>query len=226
MKKLLFTLFALGALFSTSVAQSFEGKIVYGIELKGEGADQFAAFMPSSYEYTVKESNLKFKMNGGMTSAMMGEFIVLGDREESYMVKHSEKTAYKMEPDEDEKESDIKPTVTKEKETAKIQGYTCQKYKVVMNSDGNEVVQYMWVTNEIKFKKPKNAQNAGQLFVDGIDGFPLKVTSEMNTMGMAMTMIMTATSVDTRKVSDSVFEIPNDYEIKKFDPAMFGRMGK
>ena len=67
---------------------SFEGKIVYSITMEGEQAEETAAVMPQSYEYIFKGKNLKMKMNGGMMAAMMGEFIVDGENQTTYMINH------------------------------------------------------------------------------------------------------------------------------------------
>lgn len=220
LKNTFLCLLALMVLSAPAFAQdSFEGKIIYSIKVLGENADQMAAFMPENYEFAFKGTNLKFKMNGGMTAAMMGDFIVDGAKETAYMVKHNEQTAYLM-PTEEEGETAETPApkVTKEDETITIAGYECQKYSVVADmGNGQETTQYMWVTKDIKVEKPKNSKKmsgGGSLFTEGIEGFPLKVMSE--TMGM--TMIMTATTVDESTIDISEFAIPDNYEIKEFDP--------
>lgn len=222
LKNTVLCLLALMILSAPAFAQKpFEGTIVYSIKMLGENADQMAAFMPESYEYSVKDHLLKFKMNGGMTAAMMGEFIVDGKAETAYMVKHNEQTVYKM-PTEDEDEAEVggEPQITKEDETIEIAGYQCQKYAVTKDmGNGEESTQYLWVTEEIQIEKPKKSKkmSGGNIFVDGIDGFPLKVMTE--TMGM--TMIMTATTLDMTKLDKEEFEIPSNYEMKEFDPSSF-----
>jgi hypothetical protein len=218
---LVLQIFAFLVLASPAIAQkTFEGKMVYTIELMGEGADQMAAFMPQNYEYVVKGKKLKFKMNGGMTAAMMGEIIVDGETEEAWMLKHEEQTAYTF-PKDEEQEASPTPKITKEDEVINISGYECQKYKVVTETENGEVnTQYLWVTDKIKLDRSSKAKefNTGSFFLDGIDGMPLKIMME----NMGMTMIMTATTIDQKRVSDSEFAIPDNYEEKEFDPSVFG----
>ncbi|MCW5520718.1 DUF4412 domain-containing protein [Aureitalea sp. L0-47] len=221
LKNMVLLLVALMMFSTTSRAQkSFEGRVVYTIELAGEGADQMAAFMPNNYEYVFKGKKLKFKMNGGMTAAMMGDIIVDGEMEKAWMVKHEEQTAYTF-PDNDEEEETPTPTITKEDEIIAISGYECQKYKVVTQAEnGEESTQYLWVTDKFKIERTGGSKdlNAGAFFLEEINGMPLKIMIE----NMGMTMIMTATTIDTKKVSDSEFDIPEDYEEKEFDPSAFG----
>lgn len=224
MKKYILFVLALVALNVAVIGQkTFEGKITYGIKLEGENADQMAGFMPTSYEYLISGSNLRFRTVGGMTAAMMGEIVVHGEEGDAYMIKDAEKTAYKM-PNDDEGYDGKAPQIEKTGKKAEIAGYSCVQYKVT--SDGGEagdVTQMMWITQDINIAKPKkNGKHGGAVFMDGIDGFPLKIESDV----MGMTMIMTATSVKKINVDESEFEIPGDYEVKDFDPSIFGGMGR
>jgi hypothetical protein len=221
MKKSFFFLFAVLLSVSSLFAQeTFEGRIVYEVDLQGENAQQMKAFMPESYEYLISGSNLKFSMKGGMTAAMMGDILVDGEKGTSYMLKASEQVAYKMPVEQEEDSADTpEPDIKKLDETATIAGYECQKYQVSMQQEGKEVTQYMWVTEEIKLKKPKtgSAQNAGQVFVDGLNGFPLKIETEV----MGMNMIMEVTTVEKKVIDSNTFAIPKGYEVKDFDPSKF-----
>lgn len=218
MKKSVFLIITFLFLAVPSMAQkTFEGNMIYTIELSGESADQMAAFMPQSYEYLVKGKKIKFKMNGGMTAMMMGDIIVDGETEKAWMVKHEEQVAYTF-PENDEKEDESSPSITKEDEVITISGYECQKYKVIFEGDNGETsTQYLWVTDKIKFDRSSKAKelNTGSFFLEGIEGVPLKIMIE----NQGMTMIMTATTIEKKKVSDSEFDIPEDYEEKEFDPS-------
>lgn len=235
MKKLFFLLTAFLILFAANsqAQKKFEGKIKFETKYMGEGADQMAAFAPTGTTYYFRGSDLRLEMEGGMAAAMMGAILVKGDEEQAYMLKDSEKKALRMKSDEDdeeeeeEDEDEVKPEITKEDEVITIQGHKCQKYKVVMTMDENEVTQYLWVTKDIKISRPKGAKNNGNgMFVDGIDGFPLKKMTTMDMMGMSITTIETAVEIDDSKPTKSLFEIPSDYEVEDFDPSsMFGGMG-
>ncbi|MCB9230417.1 MAG: DUF4412 domain-containing protein [Bacteroidia bacterium] len=230
MKKLFFTLTAFLLLFaaSTQAQNKFEGKVVFETKYMGEGVDQFAAFMPSGMTYYFKGSDLRLEMNGGMAAAMMGAILVKGDEGVSYMLKESEMVAYKIkkEDGEDDEEMEAKPTITKEDEVITIQGHKCQKYKVVMVTEGNEVTQYLWVAEDIKVKKPKGAKDTGNtILIEGIDGLPLKKMTTMDMMGMSFTSVETCVKLDTGKQDKSLFEVPSNYKVEDFDPSMFGGMG-
>lgn len=199
----------------------FSGKIEFAISMTGEGADQLAAFMPNSYQYFIDGSNVLFRMEGGLTAAMMGDVVINNNTGESYMLKHGEKTAYKIGDDEDGEDivKDIK--VTKMDEKIEIQGYKCQKYKVTA-ADG--VTQYVWTTTEINIKKPRSKVNSqiggGNLFMEGLEGFPLKMMTSVP--GTGMTMVMTADKISAEKPDKNMFIIPDSYEIKDFDPSSLG----
>ena len=222
------TLLLLSLALSTSAfaQKAFEGKIVFGIKVMGENADQMAAFMPESYEYRIKGNNMLFKINGGMTAAILGEILVNGEEETTYMLKADEQVAYKMLSSEADETESVAPNVTKQDEVIDIMGYKCQKYQVkVTDEEGVEATQYMWCTDEIVFKRPSDtkAMGGGNLFMEGVGGFPLKIMTE--TMGM--TMVMTAIEISPKTLSDSDFAVPSNYEIKDFDPqSLMGGMGR
>ena len=197
--------------------KSFEGRIVYSVELSGEGAEDMAPFMPENYEFVVKGEKIKFMMKGGMAAAMLGEFISKDNDDKVWMIRHNEKRAYYFPKDEGEEEVD-NAEVTKEDEVLTISGYECQKYKIVTSfPNGESVTQYVWTTDKIKFASAKKARrmNTGVFFQKGLEGFPLKVQAG----NAEITMIMTATIVDKSKIANSEFEFPDTYEKKEYDPS-------
>lgn len=224
MKKIYSTLIIAICLVGSIVAQNFNGHIQFEIDYKGSGVEQFKAMLPNSYDYYFLNGDMMMRINGGMAAAMMGDFIVYGKAGEAYMVKHTESKAYKIEGDKNDKkkegeESDVKVEDTGE--TMEIMGYTCKKYKVT----SGDATQYMYVAEELKISKPKKAADlgsGGSMFVDKIEGFPLKMEMTMNQGGMTITMVMTAVDVDDSKPSKDLFEIPGSYQIAEFNPAMFG----
>ena len=214
MRNLLIAFFSIIA--STSFGQDvFSGKIEMKMELSGEDADQMAAFMPDKLVYQMSDGNFRFDIEGGMMAAMMGYFVF--DGKNTYMVKESEKTAYKMPADSDsETSSTEKPKVVKTSETEVILGYTCTKY-IVTTTDGSgeENIQHIWATTAIKLPSGMGEINGSSL-VEGVEGFPLKTSSEIDE-GIVMTMVVS--KIDAGPVAQSVFEIPASYEIKDFDPS-------
>ncbi len=226
MKKL-FNLIAILLISLTTFAQ-FEGKIVFDSKLMGEGAEQMQAFMPKSYVYHVKGNDLLFKMNGGMAAMMLGEILIDGDKQTSYMMKHAEKKAIKITGDEvaDDNDSGPKPNIVKEDEMLTIAGYKCQKYRVEVGSGEDKMTQFIWVTSDIKIKPPKKGapKTMKSVFVDGIDGFPLKIMVSMNALGANLTMTMTAIEVDENKLDKAKFKIPDGYTVEDMDPAAMQQM--
>jgi len=211
--------------YQTYAQDFFEGKIHYDIQMEGENADMMKSFMPSGFDYWIKESGLKFSVKGGMMESMMGEWIIDNESGIAYMLQHSSQTAYKIDPAEYEEDdsSKMKPEITKLNEKQQIAGYECQKYQVKMESEMGTIEQEIWATDQINVKKPKvqTNSNVNQLFVEGLDAFPLKVISEMP-MGIGK-MIMTASQIQPASVDDSLLELPADYKIEIFDPEKFGQ---
>lgn len=201
----------------------FEGKMIYSLTLEGEGADQMAGMMPTSYEYWYSKGNIKFIMKGGMVSTMMGEIIVDGAKGITYMVKHDEQKAYKITPEEDAVDAD--PVVTRLDEQEKILGYKCQKYKVVTAgaaTGGGDKVQYVWAAAKLTFAARKGGKIKGgiDMSIKGVDGIPLKTETDVQ----GMTMIMVCTEIKKGKIDASEFKVPKNYTIEEFDAdTMFGQ---
>lgn len=213
---------AVTPLFSQDV---FSGQITYDIEVTGDQAEMMAGMMPEAYIFTLDgDGRAKFKIEGGMVAAMFGEFYIDGNTGDSYMVKHSEQVAYDMSGGDDASESSKENDADVEKlnETATIAGYKTQKYKVTStNEKGEKTVTYVWIAEDLSIGKLKDAENleggAESFFVEGVNGFPLKIESEIPQMGG--NMIMKASSVEKKKYKKSDFEVPAGYEVKEFDPS-------
>lgn len=202
--------------------KNFNGIISYDIQLMGENADQYASFMPTSYEYQFLGSDVKMLMHGGMMEMMMGEILVKGAEGITYIIKRSEDKAYKFDPEIDGENETLQPVITKMDETITILGYNCVKYMVVSPATqvSEETVQYVWATREINFKKPKSAQGgSGTIFIHGLEGFPLKIMAEIQ----GMTMLYTASKIEEKKLKKDDFTVPKNFTIEPYDPAMFGR---
>ena len=212
----------LGHVFAQSY---FEGKIVFNVSLEGDNAEMMAALMPQNFQYLVKDEQIKFTIEGGMMEDMLGEFIVNADDGTGYMVQHSMKKAYKMDPPspEETEEMEMKPEITKGEETKKIAGYTCDKYTITLSTPAGEMKQEVWATNEIKMRKPNFPETQGfsQIFINGMDAFPLRIQQDLP-MGMGK-MTLEASEVAPGAVDAKLFEFPSDYSVEKFDPEMFGK---
>lgn len=213
MKRFLFLAVSALLTISSQAQDSFEGSVTMKVKLTGEGADQFAAFMPESYKYYFLGEDLRFEINGGIAAMMMGNMIVKQEEKIMYMVKETEKTAYKIpigddDDETDEEDSDI--SVEKTSETKKILGYTCTKY-LLKSKDADQEV---WATEEISLKSKNDQAASGGLFNGFVPGAILETSSEMKGDGMdGIIMTMTASEISTVKPDASLFEVPEGYEI-------------
>lgn len=212
--------------FSWAGPDDFEGNITFGIDLEGTGTDMLKAMLPNNYVYVIKEKQMLFKMQGGMVGGMIGEVVINANDGNHYMVKHSEQTAYKIEEESVNKGNkmaeDIK--ITPMDETLNILGYKCKKYKVTVIKDGVSTDQFIWATPDITVSGQNEVGSdlSGNIFYEGVKGFPLKVETTINKMGMSFKMIMTATDVLSNTVESSIFSIPSSYKVEKFSPSAMG----
>ncbi|MBE2246111.1 MAG: DUF4412 domain-containing protein [Candidatus Competibacteraceae bacterium] len=211
---------ASAAVFSQSV-----GEIKYSIQISGsKEIEESKAFFPSHYRMLFKGKESKFVQEGGMMGNMLGDVVTKGDGK-TYFVNHSTKTINAYTPKESSDKSDAgeKPTVTKENETAKILGYTCQKFKVLTEKDkqGEQSTIYVWATKDLKVDAKGNKKwGAGQYQYDGVEGFPLKMMIVSKAQGSSMTMTMTAVNLETKIPDDKEFELPASYKREEGLPAM------
>lgn len=196
------------------VDNSFEGTVRYDIKVSGANLGAYASMMPTYYEYSFKGSDMLMKSD----ALMMNEILIKGG-EELFVLKRDEKAAYRIDLNKTPK---AKPTVTKTDETEKIAGYTCRKYIAEVTNQGQTAKQTLWVTTDIQVPRPKSTSGvagAGDFFLEGVDGFPLKMIVEMS----GITMASTATSVKKASLSVAGFTIPDGFTIKEFDlSALFG----
>lgn len=214
MKRIL-SLIAITLSFGMFAQTGFTGTIDYAITVTGENADQMAAFMPTSYKFTFGTDKVRFEMVGGMMAEMMGYFIAKDD--ELYMVKDAEQIAYNFSNDDESDEDN--GDILKTNETKVILGHTCTKYTVTTTKEGESASVIMWVASDLR--PPVTKMNAGAssgIMNSKIDGLALMV--ETVTMGMSMTM--KASNINNTAPAETVFEIPSNYSIEEFDPAMFG----
>lgn len=220
-KLLLLAILALMAIVSNA-QKPFEGKITYTVEMSGDGSEMMSAFMFSSYEYYFSERNIRLTMGGGM-AFMFGTFVVNDATKKSYMIMDEDETAYEMTTIENEEESaeDINPPkIEKLEGSEKILGYTCSKYKMTVVEDSTTMTMYYWVTTELNPCSKKKIGTTNSLYVDGIDGFPLKIVTEFD--GIVMTQ--EATEIVKQKVDPALFEVPAGYRIKDFSESPIGQL--
>lgn len=227
MKKITLSILAL-VWFSTSISAqtAFQGSIEYEMEMSGEGLEEAAAFLPSGMVIQVRKKAMKLYFEGGMLPMLIGEILTDGKKGESWMVKASEKTAYRM-PTPEEGEMPPKPTVERMDETLEIAGHTCQKYKTTTQTDAGDQVQYLWVAEDLSMPAMSGGggpgiMGTGAISGSGVPGLPLKIMSNTN----GISVVLTAKSVESGKLPKKDFKIPKGYDKKDFDPAsLMGGMG-
>jgi len=192
-------------------AAPFEGTIRYDVQIKGD-VGPLANMMPKYYQFSVKGSDVKMKSD----ASLVGEILMKTVENKAYLLKRGEKTAYFFDLS-SRKLAASKPKVTKLKGTETIAGYPCQKYTVVSkDEDGETVNQTVWAAADLSVPKPKKAAaipNAGEFFVEGVEGFPLK----MITQSSEFTMTTTATQVEKKQLAASEFVIPAGFAVKDLD---------
>ncbi len=116
-----------------------------------------------------------------------------------------------------------KPKISKTGETATIAGYKCTKYTVAY-ADAKSV-QYIWAANDIKipasaFKNGLGGAKGGSLFMEGIEGVPLKMT--MTESGTTSEMLATQVTKATLNAAD--LQVPSGYTIEPFSSAALTKM--
>lgn len=214
MKKLFLALALVAPIILT--AQGFEGVIKFSMDYKGDQADLVKQQMPSSTTITIKGNNTKVVTTGGVMASMIGDVVNKGDEKTSYFIQAANKTVYKVKNDElksDKKDDSDGPKVTKENSTAKILGYTCQKYKVETKSG----INYVWATKDIDIG---NVEFRGKVSYKGVEGVVMKQEMNITDQGMTFIITMTMVSFDKKSISDSEFAIPAEYTVKEEVPGL------
>jgi GLPGLI family protein len=111
------------------------------------------------------------------------------------------------------KVSDKKPEFKYTSETKEIAGYECKKAFIVIEGAGEMEIYY---TEDL----PAGASKQ----FEGLKGFPLEYSISQGPMKVSFT----ATKVIKEKLSDSLFSIPDGYDImtfEEFQKTMGGMMG-
>lgn len=149
----------------------------------GNGA--VSNYLPKDATIEFKNGNSLYKMNGG-TATITGDILYLKDKDQSYHIFRERKT-YKLVKKEEQKASTA--AVTKTTETQKILGHTCTKYIV---KDG-DVTLTIWATTELKSlydqMKKMSVSKERNLYMDQIEGIPLKVESNRKEIHFTMEAI-------------------------------------
>lgn len=218
-------LLSVGSIFAQA---PFQGTMKYDFKFMGEGIEAYEAMLPTGMEINVLKTDVLTEIKGGMVAMMMGRTLSKTKKGLSYMIKDSEETIYVMDPkkmkNDEEKDAEVEPVITKEDEVITISGYECQKYSVVQG----ENTAYVWSTDKFVMPKSKGGEApsgggmSGMINMKGISGTPLKIM----TTQMGMTVTITASEISTTAPDKSMFKLPKGYAKEDFDmEKMMGGMG-
>ncbi len=185
--------------------------------MQGSSGSGAGSFMPTGVLIKIKDGNNLIKMEGGM-SEMMGEILYLKDKDQSYSIRRKNKTYSVLPKASESKEKEPVVKVTKTSETVKIIGYSCTKYIIQVTDRGKTINQAVWTTKEIKDFDPNGLSkmtSAGskeaKIYLDGVEGVPLKMESDNG----EMKMVMEVTELKKTPLDGSIFSIPADYKLVK-----------
>lgn len=230
MKKILFKALTICSLvisatvLSNAANDPFEGMIRYKLQVTGDNAEMFSAFMPNAMEMYMKGSNSIVKTIGGM-AAMTGDILTRGNEKLVYMLMHSKTTAYKINTTDEKSDKEADMKIEKLNGEEVVNGYKCKIYNVTISSaEGANITQKMWCTTDIQITPPVSSSktSTGNFFIKGIEGFPVKIEQMMDVQGMKINQTITLDKLEKMNLDEKMFEVPSNYKVKDFDPKEFG----
>ena len=200
MKNLVLTI----TLFTSTLlsAQNFEGIITSKMEYDlPEAMEAQRSMLPSEMVMYIGKNFSRIEQK-----TMMGDQIVISNFDDKsailLMNMMGKMMAIKMDSNGEEEDSTPAPEIKYTEETKEIAGYNCKKAIVITTDENEEELETeVYYTEEI----PAKANDK----VKGLKGFPLEYT--ISSQGMTITV--TATNVEKKKVSKKLAEIPEGYEI-------------
>ncbi len=204
-------IFLLGMLlFSLGLqGQSFEGTVKYNVRVTGKAAqDYLVNEPPTGIMMHIKEDNFIVKLTGGRIART---FLFIGDSNHTYVVDIPNKRYFQRTYYADT--SDYKPVVAPTGKTLKVQGYTCEEYKV-SRKDRKEIDLY-YVNDDFRVDTTLYAEHDGakaDFLVPGLGGrIPL--------MKVIKTPDLT-TSIELALIKEEdfpmeAFRIPDGFSSKK-----------
>jgi GLPGLI family protein len=205
---MLFTLQAAG--------KDFTGVITYKITLQGSGiTDEMKTMMPKTMIMTIKGNKSHTEMVMGM-----GKTVSIANADDKSSItlidmmgqKIAIQSTYEDIMEEMDKSPELDVKVTGETKT--ICGYVCKK--AIITHPDEDIEIFVYFTEELG-SKDLNFDNPQFKDING-------VMLEFEMPNEQFTMQFIATSVEKKKVDDSMFTIPDGYQIKTKDEmrGMFG----
>ncbi len=198
----------------------FEGTIDFQIGVSGEDIEQMKKNFPTNLTLKIKENKMFGKNTGGELSKMFSGFIFDGDENSIYLLSPALQTAMKVQSTQASSESAPKVEVTKTTETTTIAGHSCTKY-ILKESEGRKGTIEIWATEDFNVEKPKDLGNlTGNMFMQGIDGFPLKVVTSQEGTEIKMEV----REVRKETIDPSNFILPSGYRVQPLDFSLLSTM--
>lgn len=194
----------------------FEGKIIYDMEVNSPDIPpEAASMMPKEAVIYIKDKLSRVEMDMAMS-----KLTVIADNERNTATSLVNVMGKKIavQPDSAKVAEAIEKIGKYEikylNESKDIAGYSCKKALIILN-DGADT-STIWYTKDIPAVKTSMNQHLPQ-----VDGFAMSMTAKQQGVDMKMTV----REVHRETVDDSLFEIPEDYEIIKQDEIQQKLMG-
>ena len=203
-------------------AQTFEGKVVYKMEIAGlpagANSEQMAQFIPKQQITYYKEGATRVETIGGM---MQMSIVTPASGEGVWMINDDQKKVLVMDKAQVEKQvqeaKSMKVVTKKTTETRTIAGHPCVKYVITMTSakaDAKKIESVIWAATDITVKKAAVA-NPSDFFGKDIPGLALLTTVQQGPMNI----LLTATEVKAMPLEESLFTKPAGYSVEPFSQA-------
>ncbi|MDW3197388.1 MAG: DUF4412 domain-containing protein [Cytophagales bacterium] len=208
MKSKFFFFILFSGVFISLSAQDFEGVVTFKINLVNppKEAQQIQSMLPETMVYVLKGNKTRMEMEmmgGSLVTILDGE----AKTSDVLMDMMGQKMHTQSKMDDFEKGMDMTDVKVHSGDTKKIAGYSCKRI-TGKSADGYPVEIYY--TDAIQ-SGPFNEMLEK---VANVSGLPLEFT--VNNQGMKM--LLTATEVKSKDISDNLFEIPDGYQKVEGNP--------
>ena len=211
--------FILTLLTGLAMAQNFEGKVVYSMEITGlpagASSEQMAQYIPKQQIMYYKNGSTRTESVGGM---MPVTIVVPRTGEGMFFINDDKKQALHMDKkqidDQMKDVKDMKVTTKKTTETRMIAGYKCTKYMVTIipaKKDDKKMETVVWAADDLKPAKSA-ANNPNDMLTKQIEGLPLITTIQQGPMNI----LLTATDVKAMPLDEELFIKPAGYTQEPF----------
>lgn len=191
----------------TSIAQSFEGKVNYQNTFKSKipnvTDDMLTQMMGTSLDYTMKEGNYKTTSNG---TFLLWQLYVQDDNK--LYTKFANSNSIFWNDGAENKDEVIKSELNKN--ALEILGHKCDELVLTCKSG----VQKYYFTSKFKLDPKLFENHKFGNFYDYViksKAVPLKIIID----NVQFSMESVATSVDTKKIEDAIFRLPDGAVLEK-----------